>query len=148
MATEDNIDATLAALKVIGMVQKNGKLCIRKGQLCLDTTNSPVAQAAKRWLNGDSRDAMLMHAKNVMHDVVKINRLIMNESPISNVAMWTLTQMLSELERCEVGLVNLKSTYSTDSIVIAALDVMIERQRAHQDEVRKFLVPMQQQQQL
>ena len=139
MASEEIIDATIAALKIMGMVQKNGKLCIRKGQLCLDTDSTPVTQAAKRWLNGDSRDATLMHVKNVLNNAVKINRFLMKETPSTETGLWTLNQILSEMEHCEVGLMNLKSTYSMDSIVIATLDVMIERQKAHQQEVRKYL---------
>ena len=47
--------------------------------------------------------------------------------------------MLSELEACESGLQNLKTTYADDSMIIANLDVILERQTAHQDELRRFL---------
>ena len=154
MATEEFIDATIATMKIIGMVPKNGKLCVRKGQLCLDTVQG---QAVRRWMNGDSRDCTLMHAKNTITNAVKINRCIMtqlnnnnnnnsNNSSKNNIKegerdrdAWTLRRMLAELEACECGLQNLKTTYACDSMIIANLDVIIERQKAHQSEVRKFL---------
>ena len=142
MATEEFIDTTIATMKIIGMVPKNGKLCVRKGQLCLD--NTVQGQALLRWINGDCRDTTLMHAKNTITNAIKINRAIMaaaaKESPSSSVAWeWTLRRMLSELEACESGLQNLKTTYADDSMIIANLDVIIERQTAHQDELRRFL---------
>ena len=137
MATEEFIDATIATMKIIGMVPKNGKLCVRKGQLCLDTVQ---AQAVRRWANGDSRDCTLMHAKNTINNAVKINRFLMSTpNPTTDVTSWTLRRMLAELEQCESGLQNLKTTYASDSMIIANLDVIIDRQKAHQDEVRKFL---------
>ena len=75
MATEEFIDTTIATMKIIGMVPKNGKLCVRKGQLCLD--NAVQGQALRRWLNGDCRDSTLMHAKNTITNAIKIDRAIM-----------------------------------------------------------------------
>ena len=135
MATEEFVDATIATMKIIGMVPKNGKLCVRKGQLCLDVVQG---QALRRFFNGDSRDCTLMHAKNTITNAVKINRSIM-AMPSTDISAWTLRRMLAELEACESGLQNLKTTYADDSMIIANLDVIIERQRAHREEVRKFL---------
>lgn len=135
MATEEFIDTTIASLKIIGMVPRNGKLCVRKGQLCLDAEK---VQAMRRWLNGDSRDCTLMHAKNTISNAVKINRFLM-ASQVTDVSLWTLDRMLTELEKCESGLQNLKATYVGDSMMIANLDVIIDRLGAHQTEVRKFL---------
>jgi hypothetical protein len=137
MATEEFIDATIASLKIIGMVPKNGKLCIRKGQLCLDT--AVQAQCLRRWANGDSRDATLLHAKSTINNAVKINRCLMSSLIQNDVSAWTIKRLLSEMEQCETGLQNLKTTYVGDSMMIANLEVMIDRQRAHQEEVRKYL---------
>ena len=137
MATEEFIESTIATMKIIGMVPKNGKLCVRKGQLCLDTVQG---QGFRRWLNGDSRDCTLMHAKNTIHNAIKINRVIMTSNDsMSAENEWTLRRMLAELEACESGLQNLKTTYACDSMILANLDVIIDRQHAHQIEVQKFL---------
>jgi hypothetical protein len=137
MATEEFIDATIATLKIIGMVPKNGKLCIRKGQLCLDT--GIKAQGLWRFFNGDSRDMTLIHAKNTINNAVKINRSLMLLTGQDDMVLWTLHMMLTEMENCEGGLLNLKSTYINDSMILANLDVLVERQRAHIEEVRKFI---------
>ena len=136
MATEEFVDATIASLKIIGMVPKNGKLCVRKGQMCLDTVQ---AQAFRRWLNGDSRDTTLMHAKNTINNAVKINRMLMATVPQTDMTAWTLQRMLAEMQNCEAGLENLKTTYACDSMMIAFLDVIVDRLRAHRDEVHKFI---------
>lgn len=136
MATEEFIDSTIASLKIIGMVPKNGKLCIRKGQLCLESAQK--AQGVRRFINGDSRDMTLMHAKNTINHAVKITRTLMN-SPDSPITLWTIQRIHEEMEACEGGLQNLKTTYVNDSMMIANLDVLIDRQRAHGDEIRKYL---------
>jgi len=43
------------------------------------------------------------------------------------------------MERCRVGLQNLKTTYADDSTMVANLDVLIERQAAHREEIVKFV---------
>jgi hypothetical protein len=134
--SEDFVDATIAALKILGMVPKNGKLCIRKGQLCID---SPRAQWMRRWMNGDSRDLTLIHAKDTINNSIKIARAINDANSFSPTGMWTLERILTEMERCRVGLQNLKTTYADDSAMVANLDVLIERQTAHSAEVTGFV---------
>jgi len=138
MATEEFVDTTIASLKIIGMVPKNGKLCIRKGQLCLDSTVK--AQGLLRFLNGDSRDMTLMHAKNTINHAVKITRALMTTPIKDEINMWTIRRIHDEMEGCESGLQNLKTTYTNDSMMIANLDVLIDRQRAHGDEIRKYIL--------
>jgi hypothetical protein len=138
VVTDEFIDATIANMKVIGMLPKNGKLCVRKGQLALDTAQ---AQALRRWINGDSRDSSLMHAKNTLNNAMKITRLLMAAAATANddMARWTLQRLVVEMEQCETGMQNLKTTYANDSMMIANLDVLIERQSAHRSEVMRFL---------
>jgi len=135
--SEDFVDTTITSLKILGMVPKNGKLCIRKGQLCVD---SPRAQWMRRWMNGDSRDLTLIHAKDTINNSIKIARGVKNNSStVTPAGMWTLERILHEMERCRVGLQNLKTTYADDSTMVANLDVLIERQAAHREEIVKFV---------
>ena len=62
MNTDELIDNTLTTLKVLGMLPKNGRLCIRRGQLTLEVDSN--LQRIKRWIYRDSRDVTLMHIKN------------------------------------------------------------------------------------
>ena len=142
--TEDFIDNTIAGLKVISMVPKNGKLAVKKGQLCLESQLK--AQGLRRWLNGDSRDMTLLHVKNTVSNAFKIGRMLMNADH-NNVSvieetmrMWTLERIATELEKSETGLLNLKTTYADDSMILATIDVMVDRQRAHRSEISQFLL--------
>ncbi|KAG1678773.1 hypothetical protein FOA52_012813 [Chlamydomonas sp. UWO 241] len=118
------------------MVTKNGKLCVRKGQLCLDHVQ---AQSVRRWVNGDSRDTTIMHVKSTISNAMRVARSIIASKPECNIAKWTLHRLLAEMQACECGLENLKSTYITDSMMLANLDVIIERRRANMTEIREFI---------
>lgn len=135
-AGEEFVDSTIASLKIIGMVPRSGKLCVRKGQLSLD--NPDNGQAVRRWLRGDSRDLTLMHARNTINSAVKISKSLMANYQSTELAGWTLERLVNEMEQCEVGLQNLKTTYACDSMMVANLDVLADRLRAHKCEVRKF----------
>lgn len=141
---EDFIDSTISGLKVIGMVPKNGKLSVRKGQLCLESQTR--AQGLRRWINGDSRDMTLLHVKNTVSNAFKIGRMLMtadnsNASPTEvTMRVWTLERISTELEKSETGLLNLKTTYAEDSMVLATIDVMVDRQRAHRSEISQYLI--------
>lgn len=137
MATEEFVDGTIAALKIIGMVPKSGKLCVRKGQLSLDICDK--SQGLRRWANGDSRDVTLMHARNTINSAVKISKALIANAAATELAQWTLQRLAAEMEQCDVGLQNLKTTYSCDSMMVANLDVLSDRLRAHHSEVRRFL---------
>lgn len=139
MINDDFVDTTIANLKVIGMVPKNGKLCVRKGHLCLDYLQ---AQAFRRWMNGDSRDTTIMHAKTTLTNAMRIARSIIScapSNPDDNNANWTLYRLIEEIRACEIGLENLKTTYVNDSMMLANLEVIIERRRANMAEIQAFL---------
>ena len=151
MASDEFVDATIANLKVIGMVPQNGRLCVRKGQLCLEATDN--TQSVRRWVRGDSRDLSLMHVRNTISNATRIMQLLCSTTPstsshvppsstqgehvdpaTSNLIIvgstkkkWTVRRIAEELAQCEVGLQNLMTTYMTDSIMVANIGVIIER---------------------
>jgi hypothetical protein len=135
MASDDFIDSTIADLKILGMLPKHGKLCLRRGNLGID---HPRAQGLRRWINGDSRDHTLVHAKVTINNSIKIARSMMS-GPSSTMTDWTLQRIYDEMEHSEMGLKNLKTTYVNDSMMIANLDVLIERQTAHREEIGTHL---------
>lgn len=139
--TDDFVDSTIASLKVIGMVPKNGKLCVRNGQLCIDMQR---IQGVRRWINGDSRSMTLVYAKTTVNNAIKIARsIILNcigSQTCNATSQWTLARILEEMESCEQGLHNLKTTtYVGDSMMVANLDVIIERLGAYRDELTLFI---------
>jgi hypothetical protein len=140
MVPEDFVDSTIANLKVIGMVTQNGRLCVRKGQLCLE--RSDHAQGMRRWVHGDSRDVTLAHVRNTISNA---GRILLggrgpppspspsptpssgDQSAGEHARRWTEQRISAELSRCEIGLQNLKATYMDDSVMVANLGVIIER---------------------
>jgi hypothetical protein len=132
MASDEFIDNTIANLKIIGMVPQNGKLCVRKGQLCVETTDQ--MQPVRRWVRGDSRDLTLMHVRNTISNATRITYLLSADSDAgTNPKKWTISRIASDMSQCEVGLQNLRTTYAADSIMVANVGVIIERLAAHRD---------------
>ncbi len=69
------VDQTTANLKIIGMLPKNSKLCVRHGQLSIDRDDH--LQPLRRWMSRDSRDVTLMHIRNTLTNALRIlNSLI------------------------------------------------------------------------
>lgn len=136
MNTEELIDTTLTTLKVIGMLPKNGRLCVRRGQLTLEPDDH--LQRWKRWIYRDSRDITLMHIKNTINNATKIIKGIMSSQIEIEMKAWTLQRFLSEMTSCQSGLVNLKTTYINDTAVVAMLDVICERLQANCAELSEW----------
>lgn len=139
MASEDFVCATLANLKVLASVPNSGRICVRKGQLAVDTTVH--GQFLMRFVYGDSRENTLNHIRNAITNAISIAKTLMGDirTPASWENIWTLERLCTEMERCSVGIRNLKSTYSDDFCMVANLDVQEERLAAHRLELRKFL---------
>ena len=135
--TDEFIDSTISNLKILGMIPKNGRLCVRKGNLALD--NIVHGQFIMRWMFGDSRDATLQHVRNVITSAIKIAQHLMESPEQTWSSKWTLERILHEMGSCNIGLQNLKLTYSADSMIVAQLDTLCERFDAHQKELRKFM---------
>jgi hypothetical protein len=139
---DEFIDNTIANLKIIGMLQRNQKLCVRKGQLTIERNDK--LQFIRRWLHSDSRDLILLHIRNTINNAVRIARSLLDtpNNPLKNMYQykdWTLTRIMQEMESTRHGLVNLKTTYTDDSIMMASLDVLIDRLMVNYDEIARSL---------
>lgn len=73
--SEDFVDTVVANLKVISMLRKNSKLCVKRGQLAID--RSDHFQGVRRWITKDSRDVTLMHIRNTISSALKITRALL-----------------------------------------------------------------------
>ena len=125
MNAEDLIDNTITNLKIIGMVQKNGRLCVRRGQLTLESDD--YLQVLRRWVHKDSRTHALMHVRNTINNAVTLYKDISADKFDVQMKAWTLSQLAKELGSCQTGLLNLKTTYAEDSVMVANLDVVLNR---------------------
>lgn len=132
MNTDDLVDNLITNMKVIGMVQRGEKLCVRKGQLCKDTDDH--FQFVRRWVYKDSRETILMHVRNTILNAIKLTKALLKGDIASDMKDWSLFRISEELKACEIGLQNLKTTYMDDSIMYASLDTLISRLRASYEE--------------
>jgi hypothetical protein len=132
LGNEDYVDGVIANLKIIGMVQKGGRLCVRKGQLAIERVDH--SQPLRRWLAKDSRDVTLLHVRNTIQSAMKILKTLMASKEPGDLRTWTLRRLLDEMESCETGLQNLKATYMDDSMTVAAIDVLTDRLKANCEE--------------
>jgi hypothetical protein len=137
------VDATMANLKIIGRIQKNDKIAVRKGQLCIEKPGKLTGLL--RWLNRDSRDVTLLHLKGTITAAVQIGRRLLTERDLVSGGRWppggggcpadsggdppdwVLSRLARELHGCETGLANLRATYMDDAQVVAQLDVLLDR---------------------
>ena len=139
MNTEDVIDTTIANLKVIGMVQKNGRLSIKKGQLTIEPDDH--FQRLRRWFNKDGRDLTLMHIRNTVNNAIKLTKGMIENTIEQHPSLksWALQRFTTELQNCQAGILNLKTTYNDDSQMVANLDVIGDRIQAHYLELSNYI---------
>ena len=126
LINEDYIDNIITNLKVISLIQVNDKLNIRKGHLQIDKESN--MRSIYRWLNRDSRDIVLKYIKDILRNIYltvnKIKTTLKNKESIEE-HVWILTRIYSEFETVELGLNNLKVTYSDDTVVTVTIDNII-----------------------
>lgn len=129
MNTDDQVDSTITSLKVISMVQKNGRLSVRKGQLTLEPDDH--LKTLRRWLFKDSRDHTLMHIKNTINNAIKLSKGIIENKIETELKTWSVHRLATEMQNCQSGLINLKTTYNDDPLFMASIDVLNDRLQQH-----------------
>lgn len=136
---EDFVDNTISNLKIVAMVQKNQKLCVRKGQLTIEKGDR--MQFVRRWIHNDSRDVIIMHVRNTVNNAIRIARSLIDGTagPCTQFQEWTLMRITQELEAACHGLVNLKTTYAGDSIMIANLETLGDRIKVNCDDIQRHV---------
>lgn len=136
MNSDDLIDQVITSLKIVGMVQKNGRLCVRRGQLDIDVDDR--WQPIRRWFNRDSRDQIVLHMRNCIASAVKLSKGIISGQIETDMKNWTVSRLITEMTNCQNGLLNLKTTYCDDPAMVATIDVLMERLGANCAELSAF----------
>jgi hypothetical protein len=134
---DDLVDKTMANLKLIGMINKGEKVCLRKGQLNIEQVDR--LQSFRRWYNKDSRDVTLIHIRNTINDAIKIAKGLMMNNIQSDMKTWTVGALNQELKNCDTGLQNLKTTYIDDPSFLANIDVLCDKCKAQCEEIDRTL---------
>lgn len=135
---DELVDKTMANLKLIGMIKKGEKVCLRKGQLNIEYVDR--LQSFRRWYNKDSRDVSLIHIRNTINDAIKIAKGLITNNIQSDLKVWTVTALNLELRNCETGMQNLKTTYIDDPSFLANIEVLHDKCKAQADEIDKALL--------
>jgi hypothetical protein len=134
---DELVDKTMANLKLIGMIKKGEKVCLRKGQLNIEYVDR--LQSLRRWYNKDSRDVSLIHIRNTINDAIKIAKGLIANNIQSDLKIWTVSALNQELRNCENGMQNLKTTYIDDPSFLANIEVLLDKCKAQADEIDKAL---------
>lgn len=134
---DELVDKTMANLKLIGMIKKGEKVCLRKGQLNIEYVDR--LQSIRRWYNKDSRDVSLIHIRNTVNDAIKIAKGLIANNIQSDLKIWTVSALNQELKNCETGMQNLKTTYIDDPSFLANIEVLLDKCKAQADEIDKAL---------
>jgi hypothetical protein len=134
---DELVDKTMANLKLIGMIKKGEKVCLRKGQLNIEYIDR--LQSIRRWYNKDSRDVSLIHIRNTINDAIKIAKGLITNNIQSDLKIWTVSALNQELKNCETGMQNLKTTYIDDPSFLANIEVLLDKCKAQADEIDKAL---------
>jgi len=140
---EDFIDHIITNLKIIGLLQINDKLSIRKGHLHIDKESG--IQFFTRWFHRDSREQSVNYIKDVIRNVYVLFNKLKSELPSGTRIYspddinWIITRILTEMEKVEIGINNLKTTYSFDSVTTVVLDNILIKVRELSTQGRTLL---------
>ena len=113
---EESIDNIITNLKIISLVKVEEKLSIRKGHLSLD--NSSNFQFLKRWFYRDSRDMVLLFVKDLIRSISNL----FDKLNCYNDNIYILKKILVEMENAKTGLINLRTTYSNDAVMVVKFE--------------------------
>ena len=113
---EESIDNIITNLKIMSLVKVDEKLSIRKGHLQIDTSSN--LQFIKRWFFRDSRDIILLFINDLIRNITTLIQKIDNYRERE----WILSRIYSEMENAKGGLINLKTTYSDDPIMVVKFE--------------------------
>lgn len=133
LLNEEYIDNLITNLKVIGLIEINDKLVIRKGHLQIDHESN--IRSIIRWFNRDSRDSILKFIKEVFRNIYHVINKIKSKE-ITDESSWIFTRIISEFEKVEMGLNNLKITYSPDPVVIVTIDNIIIKMKEIYEQIK------------
>tara|TARA_R110002074_G_scaffold235607_1_gene407481 strand:- start:1532 stop:1888 length:357 start_codon:yes stop_codon:yes gene_type:complete len=109
---EEIRDEITTNLRLISLIKVNEKISVRKGHLRIDRETN--VQSIKRWFRGDCRDDMIFFLRNLLKKLGEIE--LPNRGKFKN-----------ELSGVEVGLNNIKTTYSEDPVVVVQMENIWEK---------------------
>jgi hypothetical protein len=111
------VDELLVSLKIIAMVGDGQKLSLRQGRLALGSGNALV-----RWLTGEARHSTISALRVVISDAIGALG-----GDAAKADAWLVGRLVADLDAARAGIARLQTTYAGDSLVVAQLQVLVER---------------------
>jgi hypothetical protein len=127
LINEDFIDNIITNLKILNLLQVNEKLSIRKGHLQIDKESN--VQFMVRWFNRDSRDTILVFIKELIRNINTSFNKMKYLKGSADYSENNLIRIINELEKSEIGLSNLKTTYAFDPVTTVIIENFIDKLR-------------------
>ena len=81
----------------------------------------------------------MLHIRNTIMSATKLTKDIMKRQQEIESRDWVLYRIFTEMTNCQTGFTNLKTTYNEDSIMIANIDVLLERLQANCEELHLYI---------
>ncbi len=144
MANRDqyNLDRLFTNMKVISRIRQHERCNTNDGASVRIDSNG-LLQGVRRWWHGEDREKNLVHIEHIMSQAFEQLSMALvdpktESKKTGRVAF--LTRIRKEMNATCEGLNNLRATYETDSVIIARIDVLVERIQANvaiADEVLK-----------
>lgn len=144
----NGIDNLLFNLKIISKISDNCKVSRdSNGDLSIDKIG--YTTSVKRYLMSDSRQRGVRDINNIITDAISrtndiINSVVFQKIEKSenvfiknkldteyNLLNSSLFSLITELEKCATGLVNLKKNYASDFSTVSKIDIIISRIEHH-----------------
>lgn len=116
---DNTIQSVLVDLKVVSMVEPNGKMCLYNGILYVEPTS--LWLPFKRYLMSNNRYTMSQRIKQRIQEL----ETLFSQNHIKD--DWIKEEIMKLIEPLKNGIINLKDTYSNDSQMCANFDLMVSR---------------------
>lgn len=119
-------DNLMTSLKVISRVRQHEKVSTTAEVVRIDE-NKGYWQSLTRWWKGESRENNLQSLYRIVDEAfshLKLHRDNGNKSATNQIFTMRLEK---ELRSTAAGLENLKTTYEGDSVILARIDLLIDR---------------------
>lgn len=121
----NNYELTLLNLKIISKIPKNGKIAKIDNGIIIEYNTIPLLTSIKRYYYGDSRNKAIQDINSIINNGIEIIEHLKTRHDLENQSK--ITCLLFHIEKCIIGLNNLKITYINDITMSSKLDILITK---------------------
>jgi hypothetical protein len=116
---EESINDLLLDLKILSMVQPNGKLYLINGVLALEPVS--IFQPIRRYWSNNNRQTVSLRLKQRIMEL----EMLLLEKQIKQ--EWIISEIENLIEPVKTGIMNLQETYASDSQIHATFALFVSR---------------------